>query len=67
MKDEVLVELARRWERDAAEPGVEDGSPGAEVNNAKSQGMRETKRECADTLRTLVLILGETQLACSLN
>lgn len=59
MKDAILLELARRWEIDAAPPEFEEGgSPEAERNSAGRRGMREAKRECADTLRTLISVLG---------
>lgn len=58
MNDSVLLELARRWESDATEPKARDGSDAAIVTNAIAQGERQEKRECADTLRTLVDMLG---------
>lgn len=58
MKDAVLLELAERWEREAVTPDNQDGSPEAERENAIDQGNRGAKRECADTLRTLVDMLG---------
>jgi len=59
MKNEILLELANRWMRDA-DPSekVEDGSDAAKIGNAVAQGHRECKRECADTLRLLVNVLG---------
>lgn len=56
MKSEILLELAKRWENDAVEPSVKDGSEDARIPNAIEQGERQAKRECADTLRTLVQI-----------
>ena len=62
MKDLILLELARRWELDAETPRCEDGATGAQISNAKKQGIREGKRECADGLRMLIGIFGgETQ------
>jgi len=59
MKDEILLELANKWMRDADPKNqVEDGSDDAKIGNAVSRGHRECKRECADTLRSLVAILG---------
>lgn len=58
MKDSILVELAARWDRDAANPHVEDGSEEAKIRNAISRGERQAKRECADTIRALVQMLG---------
>ena len=59
MKDAILVELAARWDRDATDPHIEDGSEDAKIRNAISRGERQAKRECADTIRTLVKMLGE--------
>lgn len=58
MKDAILLELAARWERDAKTPQCEDGDPRAQLTNAEYKGERQAKRECADTLRTLVQMLG---------
>ena len=55
----VLLALAERWERDAIPPRNQDGSAEAEIANAKKEGHRECKHECADTLRTLIHMLGE--------
>ena len=59
MKESVLLELANRWDRDGQPPDVQDGSDQAEIRNAVDRGHREAKRECADALRTLVIMLGE--------
>lgn len=59
MKDAVLLELAARWERDAKTPDYQDGHESAREANAKAQGARETLRACADTLRSLVQMLGD--------
>lgn len=59
MKDAVLLELAARWEREAAPPEAMDGSDEAKVGNAKAQATRETLRACADSLRVLVEMLGD--------
>lgn len=59
MKDAVLLELAARWESDAIAPDVTDGSEAAKVPNAIAQGERQALRACADTLRSLVQMLGE--------
>ena len=58
MKDTVLVELAAKWERDAAPPQCEDGSPESAARNAEAHGRRQSLRECADGLRMLVQLLG---------
>jgi hypothetical protein len=59
MKDAVLRELAQRWEEDAKEPGVQDGSPEGAIRNAELQGDRRAKRECAETLRMVIAICGD--------
>ena len=59
MKDAVLIELAARWEREAKPPNVENGSDDYKIPNAVAKGRREGMRECADTLRSLVSMLGE--------
>jgi len=61
MKDAILLELANRWEQEAKTPECLDGSPEADIRNAVSKGHRECKRECADTVRTLVSLLGEAK------
>ena len=58
MKKEVLLELAARWQNDAVEPEIKDGSEQAVLPNAVQQGIREGKRECADGLRMIVDLLG---------
>ena len=60
MKDAVLMELAARWEREAKAPEVEDGSETAKVANAIARGERQGMRMCADGLRMLVQMLGDT-------
>ena len=57
MKDAVLLALADRWIRDAKCLEEVIGSPEAAVLEAKDQGAREAKRECADTLRTLIQLI----------
>ena len=58
MKDAILIELAARWDRDAVAPQCEDGSEEAKIRNAVNRGERQAKRECADTIRTLVQLVG---------
>jgi len=58
MNDATLLELADRWDKESETPETTDGSDEAKVPNAVDQGHRECKRECADTLRTLIEILG---------
>lgn len=58
MKNDVLLDLAARWEEEAKTPDIEDGSPEAAGPNAVAKGRREQLRRCADSLRKLVQILG---------
>lgn len=59
MNDAVLLELARRWEREAVAPDCADGSEAAKVPNAIAHGERQAMRACADTLRSLVQMIGD--------
>jgi hypothetical protein len=58
MKDLILLELARKWEIDASDPKTANGASEAAIRNATDKGIREGKRECADTLRSLIVLLG---------
>ena len=62
MNPEVLLELAKRWEADAKTPDTMEASEEGNCDHAREdgrqRGARETKRECADTLRTIVSMLG---------
>ncbi len=58
MKDAILIELAEKWEYDGKTPENEDGSDSAKISNERKKASRECKRECADTLRVLVDLLG---------
>lgn len=58
MKDEILLELAKRWETEA-DTYIHISDNKTEIAQLSlEQGNREAKRECADTLRTLVNIFG---------
>ena len=59
MKDAVLLELATRWELEAKAPDCEDGSEAAKVSSAAGHAHRQALRACADTLRSLVGMLGD--------
>lgn len=57
----VLLELASRWEKEAE---IIDNKPCeatqfAAMGDAKIQGHRECKRECADALRMIVSLLAK--------
>lgn len=57
MKNDILIELAKRWEHEAEPPSdrqaYPDGEGGARLCGQHT-GERETLRRCADTIRTLV-------------
>jgi len=57
MNPAILLELAARWDRDAEDPNCTDGSPDAKYSNGVAAGMRHSKRECADALRSLISLL----------
>jgi len=54
LNNAILVELARVWNKESQTPEIEDGSLEAAVGNARRQGERDAKRECADTLMNLI-------------
>lgn len=56
MNPEILLELAKRWEQDANPGGQTEAEDAAKAEY--NRGCRETKRECADALRSLVQLLG---------
>lgn len=58
MKDAILIELADRWAREAKPMDLSPSTEAEKIANAKVQGHREGKLECADALRALVGILG---------
>ena len=55
MKNATLLELAYQWEMQAKTPEKQDGK----IPNAKAEGAREAKRECADAIRMLCSVLGD--------
>jgi len=61
MKDAVLIGLAERWKAEAETPETVGGSEDTAVSDAIKQGDRRTKRECAETLLTLVRLLGDVE------
>ena len=58
MNPQIMLELASRWERDAKAPEIEAGGEENLILNATERGESQGKRECADTLRMLVQLLG---------
>jgi hypothetical protein len=61
MKDSIILELCRRWEQAAIAPEYTVGNEEAKIQNAIDLGRRECYRECSDTLRTLVSLIGEIE------
>lgn len=59
MNPVILIELAKKWEAMSKEPETQDGSEKARLGNAKSEGMRLARAECASQLRQVILLLGE--------
>lgn len=58
MKNETLLELAAKWERESKQPETRDGSKDAEVSNALKDGVCHGLSSCARQLRDLVALLG---------
>jgi len=58
MKDIILIEIANKWQKEANEPVTEDGSDEAKEFNAKQAGIRLGKKNCAQQIVDLVLLLG---------
>jgi hypothetical protein len=58
MKDAILLELADRWDREAKGTGEAIDANAVEYNIRQS-AYGECQRECADTIRTLISMLGE--------
>jgi hypothetical protein len=57
MKNETLTELVEKWKRLAEAPDVRDGSPEAEIGNAKDDGRRDGYLRAAGDLRALINLL----------
>ena len=57
MNPSVLLELAKRWEREAIESECSNGAPEAERQNAIDDGIRRGKSNCAADLRNLIKLL----------
>ena len=61
MKETILIELVRKWEKDAQDPEVMNGSPEAQIRNAEDRGIRKGIAMCACNLYELVLLLGSNE------
>ena len=57
MNPSVLLELAKRWEREAFEAEAQSGAPEAERQNAVDDGVRLGKSNCVADLRSLIKLL----------
>lgn len=53
----ILIELAKKWEAMAKEPEMQDGAEHAKLGNARAEGSRAARAECAMQLRQIVLLL----------
>jgi hypothetical protein len=58
MKDATLIELAKRWKREAPVAEDIDDTEYAKIVSAQEEGERIAKNECADDLLILVRLLG---------
>ena len=61
MKETILIELVRKWEKEALEPAAIDGSPEAQIMNAENRGIRKGIVKCANDLKGLISILGNNE------
>lgn len=59
MKKEVLEALIERWRKDSKTPECQDGSPEAEIGNAKADGFRKGMVVCAEDLESLIQLLAD--------
>lgn len=58
--DAIFLRLADKWERESVgDNGTIEDTQAAACRDAKDQGKREQKRECAKKLRDLVALLGD--------
>ena len=59
MNPVILKELAKKWESMAKEPETQDGSEQAKLSNARDEGSRAARAECAAQLRQVVFLLSD--------
>jgi hypothetical protein len=59
MNPVILIELARKWEAMAKTPNHINGVESAQLSNARDEGSRAARSECATQLRQVVLLLGD--------
>ena len=58
MKDSIILAIVEKWESEARLDRPCDGSPSAQINNAREDGINEGKLHCCRQLRNLVDLLG---------
>ena len=59
--DAIFLRLAAKWERESTgDNGPIEDTTAAACRDAKDQGKREQKKECAKVLRDVVALLGES-------
>lgn len=56
-----MIELVRKWEKEAQDPETMDGSPEAQIRNAEYRGIRKGIVKCANDLKGLICILGNNE------
>ena len=59
MNPVILIELAEKWELMAREPETQDGSEQAKLSNARDEGLRAARADCATQLRQVVWLLSK--------
>ncbi len=57
MNKEVLIALIDKWTRDSEAPKELEGNPEAEISNAKNEGVRKGRCQCAQDLSQLISLL----------
>lgn len=58
MKSVILEELAKTWELEVESDRTRDGSPEAELSNAKQDGFNDGMVECAKRLKAVIGLFG---------
>jgi len=58
MKSVILEELAKTWELAVENDKIRDGSPEAEIENAKQDGFNAGMIECAKRLKAVIGLFG---------
>lgn len=58
MKNEIILALAEKLEKESIAPDCADGSPEAQLGNARDDGYRKGLKDAADRMKELVRLLG---------